>query len=263
MLEYPNINPVILHISDTFQIRWYGFLYVVGFVAAWALMRYRSKRQAWAGWTTDLQFDLFFYLALGVILGGRIGFILFYQPAEILDDPLTLLKVWVPGRSFHGGLIGVILALLYFSRAKGFRFWEIADRICPVVPIGLACGRLGNFINGELWGKPTEAVWGMVYPYIDMQPRHPWPLYAVLLEGALLFTVLWLFSKKIRPVGVVSGMFLIGYGLVRIFEEFFRQPDLNIGYLALGWVTLGQLLCLPMVLFGIGLLMMTQYRGRS
>jgi phosphatidylglycerol:prolipoprotein diacylglycerol transferase len=121
MLEYPNINPVILHISDTFQIRWYGFLYVVGFVAAWALMRYRSKRQAWAGWTTDLQFDLFFYLALGVILGGRIGFILFYQPAEILDDPLTLLKVWVPGRSFHGGLIGVILALLYFAKAKGFR----------------------------------------------------------------------------------------------------------------------------------------------
>ena len=254
MLIYPSIDPVIISFTETIQVRWYGLLYVIGFALAFILMTYRAKRQSWPNWTQDLQFDLFFYIAVGVILGGRVGYGLFYHPEWLIQKPLMLIQVWLPGRSFHGGLVGVILALSYFAWAKKMAFWEVADRVVPFVPIGLACGRLGNFINGELWGRPTDMPWGMVFPHVDGLARHPAQLYGVLLEGGLLFLLLWLFSRRPKPTGAIASLFLLGYGLIRIFEECFRQPDAELGYVAFGWMTQGQLLCIPMVVFGLGYL---------
>ncbi len=250
MLEYPNINPVILHITDTFQIRWYGVMYLVGFAAGWVLLRLRTK--SLPGWeTTDKLNDLLFYVALGVILGGRIGYMLFYALPDWLAHPTELFKIWQGGMSFHGGLLGVVVATWYFSRRFQDPFWVIGDLIAPVIPIALGAGRVGNFINGELWGRVTDVPWAMVFPHAGPLPRHPSQLYAVLLEGVLLFTLLWIYSSKPRKRGAVAGLFLLGYGCIRIFEEFFRQPDPQYGYLAFGWLTMGQLLCLPMILVGL------------
>lgn len=253
MLTYPNIDPVILRITDSLQIRWYGVMYLIGFAACWLVARIRTKKLP--GWeSTDRLNDLLFYTALGVVLGGRLGYTLFYGFSNWLADPLLVFKVWQGGMSFHGGLLGVIVSTALFCRHYHTPFWAVGDIIAPTVPLAIATGRIGNFINGELWGKVSELPWGMVFPHAGPLPRHPSPLYAVLLEGALLFTILWFYSAKPRPMGKVAGVFLVGYGFIRIFEEFFRVPDPQYGYLALGWVTMGQILCIPMILLGAYLL---------
>jgi phosphatidylglycerol:prolipoprotein diacylglycerol transferase len=253
MIQYPNINPVILHVTDTLQIRWYGVMYLIGFAASWLALRLRTKHLP--GWeTTDRLNDLLFYTALGVILGGRIGYMLFYALPDWLSSPADIFKIWQGGMSFHGGLLGVIFSTWLFSRRYHEAFWTIGDIIAPAIPLGLLTGRIGNFINGELWGRTTDVPWAMIFPHAGPIPRHPSQLYAVLLEGVLLFIILWIYSAKPRKIGSVAGLFLLGYGCIRIFEEFFRQPDPQYGYLAFGWLTMGQLLCLPMILFGLYLM---------
>jgi phosphatidylglycerol:prolipoprotein diacylglycerol transferase len=253
MMQYPNINPVILHITDTLQIRWYGVMYLIGFAASWLVIRLRTKHLP--GWeTTDRLNDLLFYTALGVIFGGRIGYMLFYALPDWLSSPTEIFKIWQGGMSFHGGLLGVVISTWLFSRRYQIAFWTLGDIIAPAIPLGLLTGRIGNFINGELWGRVTDVPWAMVFPHAGALPRHPSQLYAVLLEGVLLFIILWIYSAKVRKTGAIAGMFLLGYGCIRIFEEFFRQPDPQYGYLAFGWLTMGQLLCLPMILFGLYLI---------
>jgi len=255
MLQYPNINPVILHITDTLQIRWYGVMYLIGFAACWLAARVRTKNLP--GWeTTDRLNDLLFYTALGVILGGRIGYMLFYALPDWLQDPSELFKIWQGGMSFHGGLLGVAISTWCFSRRYQLPILAVGDIMAPTIPLALATGRLGNFINGELWGRVTDVPWAMIFPHAGPLPRHPSQLYAVLLEGVLLFTILWIFSRKPRKTGSVSGLFLLGYGCIRIFEECFRQPDPQYGYLAFGWLTMGQVLCLPMIALGLYLIFM-------
>lgn len=253
MLPYPNINPVLLHITDALQIRWYGLMYLIAFALSWILIRIRTKKLA--GWeTTERLNDLIFYTALGVVLGGRIGYMLFYALPDLLSSPFALFKIWQGGMSFHGGLIGVFISTAFFSKHFKIPFWQVGDIIAPAVPVGLAAGRIGNFINGELWGRVTDVPWAMVFPHAGPFARHPSPLYAVLLEGVLLFTIVWIYSRKTREQGKVAGLFILGYGLIRVFEEFFRQPDPQYGYLAFGWLTMGQILCLPMILLGLFLL---------
>lgn len=250
MLKYPEINPVILHITDTLQIRWYGVMYLLGFLFAWIILRLKTK--SLSGWeSTDKLSDLLFYSALGVILGGRIGYVLFYSLPALIKDPTFLLRIWEGGMSFHGGLIGVLIALFIFARQNKYPILMIGDIVAPCVPLAIAFGRLGNFINGELWGKVTQVPWGMVFPHAGPLPRHPSQLYAVLLEGVLIFVVLMWYSSKPRKIGSVGALFFIMYGSVRIFEEFFRQPDPQYGYLAWGWLTMGQLLSLPMIIIGL------------
>ena len=253
MIEYPHINPVILHISDTFQIRWYGVTYLVAFALGWLTIRLRTKHLP--GWEDGERLnDLVFYCAIGVVLGGRIGYQLFYGLSVWIAHPLQLFKIWEGGMSFHGGLLGVVVATGLFARHYHERYWEVADKIAPAVPIGLAMGRMGNFINGELWGRVTDVPWAMVFPHAGRLPRHPSPLYGILLEGVLLFIIVWIYSNKPRPTGSVAGLFLLGYGLIRIVEEFFREPDPQYGYLAFDWLTMGQILCVPMIVAGLFLM---------
>jgi len=256
MLTYPNIDPIAFSIGPL-SIRWYGISYLVGFLAAflWCISKRNNPPTPW---TIEQIADLFFYTALGVIFGGTIGYILFYQPSLLLQDPLALLKFWQPGRSFHGGLLGVLIALLLYSRLQKRSLAEVADFLCPAVPLGLAAGRIGNFLNGELWGRVTDVPWGMVFPYAGPHPRHPSQLYEFLLEGVLLFIVLAVYSRRARPAGAVTGMFLLGYGLCRGFVEFFREPDLYQGFI-LGWMTMGQLLSIPMIIAGI-IIILVAYR---
>ncbi len=237
------------------RVYWYGVMYLIGFLAAWGLGSYRAK-QPGSIWSSDQVGDLIFYAALGVILGGRIGYILFYDLTAYLQNPLDILKIWQGGMSFHGGLLGVLLALWLFGRKIGQSFFQIADFVAPLVPIGLGTGRIGNFINGELWGCETDLPWGMIFPYTDplLLVRHPSQLYEAFLEGVVLFLILWLYSGKPRPIMSVSAMFLIFYGSFRILVEFARVPDAHIGYLAFDWLTMGQLLSLPMVILGVVLL---------
>lgn len=257
MLTYPQIDPVMLNLG-LIQIHWYGMMYLIGFLAGWWLGVQRVKCQN-PLLTVEQVGDLLFFIALGVVLGGRLGYVLFYDLPNYLHNPLAILQVWKGGMSFHGGLIGVIIGIFIFARNTGHRFFEIADFIAPLVPPGIAAGRIGNFINGELWGRPTEASWGMVFPHVDNLPRHPSQLYECALEGIALFIILWLFSSRPRPMMAVSGLFLILYAIFRFFLEFFREPDAHLGYLAFDWLTMGQLLTVPMLLIGI-LLMGWAYR---
>jgi len=251
MFYYPNINPVLLHITDFIQVRWYGLMYVLGFTMAWVLLRYRTyNNPAWQPQNYDMINDLFFYGIIGVLFGGRLGYMLFYDLGGWIASPSSVFAIQNGGMSFHGGFIGVIVALLYFCHKYRFRFLDITDEVAPVVPLGLGAGRIGNFINGELWGCTTQVPWGMVFPHVDAYPRHPAQLYAVVLEGIVLFIILWIYAAKPHKSGQVSGVFLITYALVRILEEFFRQPDAQYGYLAFGWVTMGQILCMPMLVLG-------------
>ena len=253
MLTYPNIDSVALDLG-VIQIRWYGLMYLIGFVGGWWLGRIRARKPG-SGWSVEEINDLLFYIALGVILGGRVGYILFYNFPEFIHRPWILFQIWQGGMSFHGGLVGVLFAMWLYGRRTGRGFFTVTDFMAPFVTIGLGAGRIGNFINGELWGRPTDLPWGMVFPFVDSQPRHPSMLYEALLEGLVLFLILWVYSSKPRPRMAVSGMFLLCYGLFRFAVEFVREPDAHIGYLAFDWLTMGHLLTLPMILCGIAFLL--------
>jgi phosphatidylglycerol:prolipoprotein diacylglycerol transferase len=276
MIIYPQIDPVLFSLGPL-KVHWYGLMYLVGFVGGWWLGRLRAARPE-SGWTAQQVDDMVFYAVLGVVVGGRIGYVLFYGFSGLLEDPLSLFRVWEGGMSFHGGLIGVLLAMWIFARKEGMTFFWATDFVAPLVPIGLGAGRLGNFINGELWGSATRLPWGMQVPCerapelcgrLGMPlgspyslPVHPNQLYEFLLEGLVLFFVLWIFSGRSRPGMAVSGLFLLCYGIFRFGIEFVRMPDAHIGYLAFDWVTMGQILTLPMVLFGV-LLLVLAYRGKA
>jgi phosphatidylglycerol:prolipoprotein diacylglycerol transferase len=238
------------------QIHWYGIMYLLGFGAAWWLARRRAARadSTWNAMDVD---DFLFYAMLGVIVGGRIGYVLFYGLPLWRGDWLYPLKIWEGGMSFHGGLLGVLCATVIFALKQRRRVWDVVDFVAPLPGLGLFFGRLGNFINGELWGRPTDVPWGMLVPDPNGGPpvaRHPSQLYEATLEGLVLFTVVWVFSSRPRPRYAVSGLFAVCYGLARIGVEFVREPDAGIGYLAFGWVTMGQVLSLPLLLTGIVLL---------
>lgn len=249
MFKHPEINPVIFQIYGPLQVRWYGLMYVVAIVSCLALMMYRERNNP--NWSTDKIIDLAFYMALGIVIGGRLGYMFFYAPDFIYTNPLRVFKLWEGGMSFHGGIIGVGVAAWLFARRFGVQLLSVMDAIAPVIPVALGFGRLGNFINGELWGKITTVPWGMYFYHIDIYPRHPWPIYAILLEGVLLALILWWYARKPRQLGANTACFLMGYGLIRIFEEFFREPDAQYGYLWGDWLTMGQVLCLPMLLMAL------------
>lgn len=254
-LTLPNIDPVIFEIGPFFGIgpialRWYGLMYLIGFVAAYWLA---SRRLSRTSWSKEQLSDLLFYCFLGVILGGRFGYVMFYSFSSFLDNPLYLFKIWEGGMSFHGGCLGVIIAAWIYARMQNWSFLAVGDFIAPLVPIGLGAGRIGNFINGELWGRETDVSWGFVFPDAGGVARHPSQLYEFFLEGALLFAILWIFSAKPRPAGAVGGLFLLGYGVFRFIVEFFREPDAHLGLYDIG-LSQGQLLCLPMIIIGLGLM---------
>ncbi len=261
MLIYPDIDPVALELGPV-AIHWYGLMYVVGFLAAWGLGRRRAHR-ADSPLTPQQVDDLVFFGALGVIVGGKLGYHLFYNLFGLLDDPLAVLRIWEGGMSFHGGLLGVTVALAAYAARLRVPLLRLSDFGAPLVPIGLGAGRLGNFINGELWGRPTDVPWGMVYPPLGDEPRHPSQLYEMGLEGIALLVLVWWFSARPRPRGAVTGVFLLGYGAFRSLAELYRMPDAHIGYLAFGWVTMGHLLSLPMILAGGALLAWASRQRRA
>jgi phosphatidylglycerol:prolipoprotein diacylglycerol transferase len=251
VLVHPNFDPIAFSVGPL-AVRWYGLMYLAGFAAGWWLGLKRIERGAAP--VTRQQFDdLLFLAVLGVILGGRLGYVLFYKPAYYLSHPLEILAVWQGGMSFHGGLLGVMLAMWFAARRHRIRWLELMDFVAPLVPLGLAAGRLGNFINGELWGRATGLPWGMVFRGAGDAPRHPSQLYEFALEGVALFVILWLYSARSRPRGAVSALFLLGYGVFRFIAEFGREPDAFLGFLALG-LSMGQWLSAPMVLAGALLL---------
>lgn len=254
MLIHPNFDPIAIQLGPL-AIRWYGLMYLIGFVLFLVLGHQRIRRGQSGNWQASQLDDLLFYGVLGVILGGRMGYVLFYKPGAFLADPLSIFKIWEGGMAFHGGFLGVLVAMALFARKHQRGFFEVTDFIAPLVPLGLAAGRMGNFINGELWGRATQpdAPWAMVFAHDALQlPRHPSQLYQFALEGMCLFVILWLFSRKPRPVGQVSAVFLLGYGAFRFIAEFAREPDDFLGFLALG-LSMGQWLSLPMLLAGLGL----------
>ena len=264
MFVHPQFDPIALQLGPI-AVRWYGLMYLVAFLGFFLLGRLRLARGPHAALTgmnsRDLE-DLLFYGAMGVVLGGRLGYVLFYKPAYYLAHPLEIPAVWQGGMAFHGGLLGVIVAIALWSRLRGKHFWRVIDFVAPLVPIGLAAGRLGNFINGELWGRPTGADWGMVFPQAgDALARHPSQLYQFAGEGLALFVLLWWYSAKPRPAAAVSGMFLIGYGTFRFITEFFREPDAGIFGQSYA-ISMGQWLSLPMVLIGIAMVVIA-YRRKS
>jgi phosphatidylglycerol---prolipoprotein diacylglyceryl transferase len=259
MLIHPQFDPVALSLGPL-AIRWYGLMYLAGFIAFLLLGRRRAASQPWHGIAPAALDDLLFYGVLGVIVGGRLGQVLFYEPGYYLAHPLEIAAVWKGGMSFHGGFLGVLVAMALWGRKTGKTFFQVTDFIAPLVPLGLMAGRIGNFINGELWGRVADASlpWAMVFPQVDNQPRHPSPLYQAGGEGLLLFVILWWFSARQRPRGTVSGLFLIGYGVLRALAEFFREPDAGIfGHSYL--ISMGQWLSLPMIVVGVILLA----RGKS
>jgi len=248
-LQFPVIDPIIFSIGPV-SLRWYGTMYLIGFLAA-MFMANKAADRSNGLWTRDQVSDLLFYSFLGVILGGRVGYVLFYQFEYFLSDPLYLFQIWQGGMSFHGGLLGVILAIFIFARKTKKNFLEVGDFVAPLVPIGLGMGRLGNFINAELWGRQTDVSWAMVFPTDPLQvPRHPSQLYEFALEGVVLFAILYIISRKTRSLGLASGAFLIGYGVFRSIVEFFREPDAHLG-LYFSFISKGQILSIPMILVGI------------
>ena len=272
-----NFDPVAFSIGPL-SVHWYGIMYLLGFATFWWLAVRRAPRWGWSRKEID---DLLFYGVVGVILGGRLGYVLFYDIANVLDDPIRLVRIWEGGMSFHGGLLGVLGAMLYFAVRTGRRFFEVTDFIAPITCPGLGFGRLGNFIGGELWGRTTDAPWGVIFPralegpaltaaelqsqyaagLLDDQARHPSQLYQAGLEGLVMFVILMAFSRTRPPLMAVSGLFALLYGAFRIAVEFFREPDAHLQFVAFGWLTMGQLLSLPLVALGAAL-MIIAYRRR-
>ena len=253
MLVHPNFDPVAIHLGPL-AVRWYGLMYLVGFALAFWLGRQRIKASKAGRVTLAVLDDLLFFGVLGVVLGGRLGYVLFYKPGYYFSHLLEIPAVWHGGMSFHGGFLGVLLAVWWVARKHGLRWLEVTDFLAPLSPLAFAAGRLGNFINGELPGRVTTVPWGMVFRDAGPLPRHPSQLYQFALEGLLLFAILWIYSGKRRPLGAVSGAFLIGYGLLRFTAEFFREPDDFLGLLALN-LSMGQWLSLPMIAAGAGMLL--------
>ncbi|MBD1569167.1 prolipoprotein diacylglyceryl transferase [Aliivibrio sp. S10_S31] len=247
-LNFPHIDPVLIEIGPL-AVRWYGLMYLFGFMFALWLANKRADKPN-SGWTRDQVSDLLFAGFLGVVIGGRVGYVLFYNFGYFLDNPLYLFEVWTGGMSFHGGLLGVISAMLWYGYKNNRSFFTIADFVAPLVPFGLGAGRLGNFMNGELWGRVTDVPWAMVFPTGGPFPRHPSQLYEFALEGVVLFLILNWFIRKPRPLGAVSGLFLFGYGTFRFLVEYVRQPDAQLGLFG-DWISMGQILSLPMVIGGL------------
>lgn len=257
MLNYPDIDPVAIHIGS-FGIHWYGIMYLIGFSAAWWLGNRRANQSK--GWNKEQVSDLIFFGAMGVVLGGRIGYMFFYNFGFLLENPLSLIRIWEGGMSFHGGFLGVIVALWLFSRRYNKSAYKVLDFIAPLVPIGLAAGRIGNFIGSELWGRVTDAPWAMVFPNGGPDPRHPSQLYEAGLEGVLMFCILWWFTSKPRPTFAAAGLFCMLYGCFRFFVEFFREPDDGV-FVAFNWLTKGQLLSTPMIIIGLSVIVLAYTRN--
>jgi phosphatidylglycerol:prolipoprotein diacylglycerol transferase len=260
MLVHPQFDPVAISLGPL-AVRWYGLMYLVGFVLFMVLGRYRARHNVLTGWLPRDVDDLLFYGVLGVILGGRLGYVLFYKPAYYLANPLEILAVWQGGMAFHGGFLGVLVAVWFYARRTRRNFLDVTDFVAPLIPLGLAAGRLGNFINAELVGRVTDVPWAMIFPSVDNLPRHPSQLYQFALEGVLLFALLWWYGSRTRPRGAISGLFLLGYGVLRFAAEFFRQPDEFLGLLGLG-LSMGQWLSVPMILGGAALLAWAHRRRR-
>ncbi len=276
MIAYPEIDPVVIALGPV-KIHWYGMMYLIAFASVWWLGKRRAS-QPHSIMRPDQIDDLVFYGALGAVLGGRIGSVFFYNIDSFINDPLYLLKIWQGGMSFHGGFMGVLIAMEWYRRKIGCSFFQLTDFIAPLIPLGLAAGRLGNFINAELWGAPGTVPWAMKlsceqFPpdrYVDFagplcfSPRHPSQLYEMIFEGLLLFILLWLISAKPRPVMTVSGYFLMLYGVARTGVEFIRLPDAHIGYLLnTDWLTKGLVLSVPMIIFGIGFIIFAHRKNRD
>jgi phosphatidylglycerol:prolipoprotein diacylglycerol transferase len=278
--EYPfiAIDPVVFSLGP-FDVHWYGIMYLLAFLFFWAAGNWVAKNRTWWGWSPQEVGDILFYGMVGVVLGGRLGYVFFYSLDSFLQDPLFLFKITQGGMSFHGGLIGVIVAMWWFGRRTGRTFWQVADFAAPLVPVGLGLGRIGNFIGGELWGRTSDVPWAMIFPNsiqaggwqsealraawangsLDHLARHPSQLYQAFGEGFLLFLLLAIYSRKPRPAAAVSGLFLIGYGCFRFMAEFFREPDGHIGYITGGWLTMGMVLSIPMIAAGV-IIMVFAYR---
>ncbi len=262
MIPYHNLDPVAVALGPI-KIHWYGLMYLLGFWGFWWLGTLRGRKPH-VGWTGQQVSDLLFYGVFGVILGGRIGYTLFYNFSGFLADPLGIVRIWQGGMSFHGGLLGVIVAMAVFARQRGLSFWTVADFAAVLTPFGLMTGRIGNFINGELWGAVTTQPWGMVFPTGGPLPRHPSMLYEAALEGALMLAILWWFGAKPRPRAAISGLFLILYGICRFAVEFVRVPDAHLGYqLGTTWLTRGMELCVPMIIAGAVFMVMAYGRKKK
>jgi len=249
MFVHPQFDPIAIHLGS-FGIHWYGLMYLLGFLAFLALGKYQINHRKWHGWTNQMLDDALFFGALGVILGGRIGYVLFYQLSYFIEHPAEIFAVWQGGMSFHGGFLGVLVAMWLFGRKYPQNWLKTMDFVAPLVPIGLGAGRMGNFINAELWGRVTNSQFGMVFTKVDDALRHPSQLYEFALEGVLLFLILWIYSAKPRATGTISALFLIGYGSFRFIVEYTREPDDYLGLLSMG-LSMGQWLSLPMILVGV------------
>ncbi len=261
VLVYPQIDPIAVSLGPL-KVHWYGLMYLLAFGTGYGLALWRIRRSG-SGWTADMLSDLLFYIAMGVILGGRLGYVVFYGFDRLVDDPLWALRVWEGGMSFHGGLLGVLIAVAVFCRQYQKPWFDMMDFVAPLVPTGLLFGRIGNFIGGELWGRPVvdqNFPLAMVFPHVDNLARHPSQLYEAVLEGLVLFVLLWWYSARPRPRMAVSGLFLAGYGAARFTVEFFRQPDADKGFILFDWMTMGQILTTPMILGGL-VLMLLAYRN--
>ena len=249
MLTHPQFDPIAISIGP-FALHWYGLMYFIGFLSFIYFGKKQVRNQTWSLIDEKVLDDMFFYGALGVILGGRLGYVLFYQPTYYLNNPAEIFAFWQGGMSFHGGFLGVLTAMMMIARKYEIRWLVITDFIAPLVPLGLGFGRIGNFINQELWGRPTDNAWGMIFPAVDNTIRHPSQLYQSFFEGCFLFLSLWVYVKKQRAIGKVSALFLIFYGLFRFLIEYTREPDDHLGLLYLDF-SMGQWLSLPMLILGI------------
>ncbi len=259
MLVHPQFDPIAFSIGPV-AVRWYGLMYLVAFVLVVVLGRIRARQNLLTGWHPRDVDDMLFYGVFGVIIGGRLGYVLFYKPLHYLQHPLEIVQVWAGGMSFHGGMLGVLIALWFYARRRNKRWLDVTDFVAPLVPLGLAAGRLGNFINGELVGRVTSGPWAMVFPQVDALPRHASQLYQLALEGVLLFVVLWAYANRPRPMGAVSGLFLAGYGTLRFIAEYAREPDSFLGMLP-GGFSMGQWLSLPMIAIGFAMMLWAYRRS--